>query len=198
MVPRLVGYGAGTRDIGVANVCRIIVGSADTSKRPPLKPAGVVLLETNVDHVSPEALAFAAEQLLAEGALDVWVTPVVMKKGRAASTLSVLADPSDAEATAQRIVMLTGTLGVRSTAQPRYEAERQLLEVLSPWGPIRVKSGAGRMRPEHEDVARVAARTGRPYHEVAETLTRLADDDAAEKAGADGPDGDGTGGQATE
>ncbi|MBA4370379.1 MAG: TIGR00299 family protein [Coriobacteriaceae bacterium] len=179
MVPRLIGYGAGTRDIGSPNVCRIIIGDPGPAQ-PALTAEEVVLLETNVDHVSPEALSFAAEQLLAEGALDVWVTPIVMKKGRSAATLSVLAGTRVAQETAARVVALTGTLGVRSTPQPRYVAERAVHEVASPWGPVRVKSGAGRLRPEHDDVARIAAATDRTYDEVARTLTRLAAEQLAQ------------------
>lgn len=180
MTPHRIGYGAGTRDIGSPNVCRIVIGTADET-RPALATENVVLLETNVDHLSPEALSTAAEQLLAEGALDVWVTPIVMKKGRAAAALSVLAPLASAETTAERVVALTGTLGVRSTPQPRYVADRDVREIATPWGPVRVKVGAGWLRPEHDDIARVAAETHRPYRDVADELGRL----AAEQLGDD-------------
>jgi uncharacterized protein (TIGR00299 family) protein len=183
MVPALVGYGAGTRDIGSPNVCRIIIGCADTTASPALTAEEVVLLETNVDHISAEAVAFAAEQLLAEGALDVWVTPIVMKKGRAALTLSVLAGADAAEGTAGRIVALTGVLGVRSTPQPRFVTGREVREIATPWGAVRVKAGAGRLRPEHEDVARIAGETRRAYDEVSDTLTRLATEQLGEQSG---------------
>ena len=127
----------------------------------------VAVLETNLDHLSPEELAFACEELLAEGALDVWQTPVVMKKGRLAVVLSVLAAEADAPRLAARVSELTGSLGVRVRTAERFVAPREVLEVATEWGLVRVKAGAGRLRPEHEDVARIARETGHSYADVA-------------------------------
>ncbi len=95
-----IGYGAGTRDIGVPNVCRLILGEesgvANRGTGDGFAVESVTVLETNLDHLSPEELAFACEELLAEGALDVWQTPVVMKKGRLAVVLSALVAEADA------------------------------------------------------------------------------------------------------
>ncbi len=179
IVPRAVGYGAGTREIGSPNVCRLTLGEP-TTPAPVLATGEVVLLETNLDHLAPEQTAFVAEQLLGEGALDVWLAPVVMKKGRAAVVLSVLATPDAAEHTAERIVALTGTLGVRSTRIERFEAEREVLEVVSPWGGhVRVKLGprgaAHRIRPEHDDVARIARERGLAYGVVRDEIVAAAE-----------------------
>ena len=84
----------------------------------------VALLETNIDHLPAEELAFAAEELLGAGALDVWQTPIVMKKGRSAVMLSVLAPASEADAFAQRIIALTGSLGVRRELLERTVADQ--------------------------------------------------------------------------
>ena len=119
MSPTSIGYGAGTRDLGFPNVTRIVLGEAMKLAGPArVATAGlavetVTLLETNIDHLSAEQLAFCAEELLAAGALDVWQTPVVMKKGRAAVALSVMCAPADAERLAVRVHSVTGTLGVR-------------------------------------------------------------------------------------
>ena len=168
MIPMAIGYGAGTRDIGQPNICRVLVGKLDEEAQQVMglalqKDAGTalvkeetVLLETNIDHIAPEAVAFAGEQLLAEGALDVWVTPIAMKKSRAALSLSVLASKSEAEHFAARMMKLTGTLGVRVSIQPRYAADRDTMQVDTQWGPVHVKIGSGRVRPEHEDIARIA------------------------------------------
>jgi len=172
LTPTLIGYGAGTRDIGLPNVCRLILGEpAET--RIPLDSELVVVLETNVDHISPEAASFAAEQLIAEGALDVWQTPVTMKKGRSAFTLSALVATDLADEFASRIVELTGTLGVRRIELPRYVADREARVVDTEWGPVRLKIGAGRVRPEHDDVAAIARRTGRAYSDVAREIALL-------------------------
>lgn len=169
MTPALAGYGAGTRDIGIPNVCRVILGEPATT-RVPLASEQVVVLETNIDHISPEAASFAAEQLLAEGALDVWQTPVTMKKGRSAFTLSALVATDLADQFASRVIELTGTLGVRKLELPRYIADREARVVETEWGPVRLKIGAGRVRPEHDDVAAIARRTGRAYSDVAREI----------------------------
>ncbi len=175
-----IGYGAGTRDIGVPNVCRLILGQeSPVAHREPgdgLAVESVAVLETNLDHLSPEELAFACEELLAEGALDVWQTPVVMKKGRLAVVLSVLAAEADAPRLAARVSELTGSLGVRVRTAERFVAPREVLEVPTEWGVVRVKAGAGRLRPEHEDVARIARETGHSYADVARRATQAARD----------------------
>jgi uncharacterized protein (TIGR00299 family) protein len=169
------GYGAGTRDIGLPNVCRIMLGDADnaTPHDGPITQR-VVLLETNIDHVAPEELAFVAEELLAAGALDVWQSPIVMKKGRSAVALSVLAADADADPLALRVITLTGSLGVRRTVTERLVAPRESRSIATPWGPVRVKIGAGRVRPEHDDVARIAREQGLPYAELVREIERLA------------------------
>jgi pyridinium-3,5-bisthiocarboxylic acid mononucleotide nickel chelatase len=172
------GYGAGTRDIGMPNVCQLMVGLsvAGDSETPELPIEPVVLLESNIDHVSAEELAFAAEELLGGGALDVWQTPIVMKKGRAAVTLSVLVVPEMADALAARMVALTGTLGVRHQHLGRTRAPRDMRQITTPWGPVRLKTGGGRIRPEHDDVARIAREHSLAYSAVAREIVRLAEE----------------------
>ncbi|MDR3686706.1 MAG: nickel pincer cofactor biosynthesis protein LarC [Coriobacteriia bacterium] len=176
MIDRL-GYGAGTRDIGMPNVCRIMIGEPMVGHLgvPASDLQPVVLLETNIDHLPAEELAFAAEELLAAGALDVWQTPIFMKKGRSAVMLSVLANPADADSLAERAIALTGSLGVRRQTIERSCVAREILEVATPWGPARVKRGAGRLRPEHDDVARIARAHGLPYAAVAREIAHLAE-----------------------
>ncbi|HEY5541261.1 MAG TPA: nickel pincer cofactor biosynthesis protein LarC [Coriobacteriia bacterium] len=171
-----LGYGAGTRDIGAPNICRIMIGETAAGRLgvPGASPEPVVLLETNIDHLPAEELAFAAEELLAGGALDVWQTPIVMKKGRSAIMLSVLASTESADALTQRAIELTGSLGVRRMAIERSCVPRDAREVATPWGPARVKVGAGRLRPEHDDIARIARAEGLPYAAVAREIARLA------------------------
>ncbi|HET6352107.1 MAG TPA: nickel pincer cofactor biosynthesis protein LarC [Coriobacteriia bacterium] len=169
MLPHLVGYGAGTRDIGSPNICRLVIGTP-VAVAPQLEPEIVTLLETNIDHLSPEAAAFTVEQLLAEGALDAWTSPIVMKKGRSAYTLSVLADLERAEHFAQRVVSLTGTLGIRRRDLERLIASREQRSVETPYGIVRYKLGAGIARPEADDVTRIAALEGRSFSDVEEEL----------------------------
>ncbi len=169
--PLAIGYGAGTRDIGQPNICRLLIGEPLQTSQD-LAREMTVLLETNIDHITPEAVSFAGEELLAEGALDVWVTPIAMKKGRAALTLSVLSAPDTAEHFADRIVSLTGSLGVRVSEQPRLIARREELSITTPWGEVQVKHGGGRYRAEHDDITRIAHEQNLDYPEVLSTLNR--------------------------
>jgi hypothetical protein len=172
MMPVIAGYGAGMRDIGSPNVCRLVLG-LPAEGRLSLETQAVTLLESNVDHLAPEALAFTAEQLLGEGALDVWTSPIVMKKGRSAVTLSLLVPLAQAQHFAERTVALAGTLGVRRTDLERFVAERDSVTVETSYGPVRYKVGAGRSRPEADDVARIARDAQRPYFEIERELTDL-------------------------
>lgn len=169
MRPVVTGRGVGTRDIGNPNICTLTVGEPNSAATEV-----VVLLESNIDHLSPEALGFAAEELMKRGALDVWQTPVFMKKQRAAVLLSVLAEQHSAESLTVAIHDLTGSLGVRSSLLTRSVAERESLTVDTPYGPVRAKRGAGMLRPEHDDVAHIARATNRPYDEVRRELESIA------------------------
>jgi uncharacterized protein (TIGR00299 family) protein len=177
-----VGWGMGTREIGVPNVCQLLVGHpAENTARDAHPATGqpgqqpVVVLESNIDHLTAEELAYATEALRSmEPALDVWLTPILMKKGRAASTFSVLTDPASAGLLASAMMELTGTLGVRSVPAQRWCTEREIREVTTEWGVARVKIGAGRVRPEHDDVARIAREHSLSYAKVAEKIARLA------------------------
>jgi len=174
-----IGYGAGRRDIGVPNVCRIILAEEPpVETREPLAFAveSVAVLETNIDHLSPEELAYACEELLAEGARDVWQMPIVMKKGRSAVMLSVLVGAPDAGRFATRVSELTGSLGIRVSMSERFVVPRAVLEVATEWGMVRVKAGADRLRPEHDDVAWIARGTGRSYADVARQAADAARD----------------------
>ena len=176
MITRHIGYGAGTRDIGSPNVARLSIGEqvpSETSVDETFTEA-LSLIETNIDHLTAEQLAFSAEQLLAEGALDVWQTPITMKKGRSAVTLSLMCAPDDAPRLQARVHALTGTLGVRRQELTRSVVPREQEVVDTRYGPVRFKvariNGGERARPEHEDVARIARETGKALPSVAEDL----------------------------
>lgn len=191
-----VGYGAGTRDIGRPNICQLTLGIANSSNpRLPSEPTGsnsqpltsrtrkdrlpqmtfeeVAFLETNIDHISPEAVGFALEELFKEGALDVWVTPIVMKKGRAATTLSVLVPSEDTQRFAESVAEKTGSLGVRVSLQPRFVADREEYMLETPWGTLTIKSGSGKARAEHEDLARIARENSLGYLDVLRVVDEL-------------------------
>jgi uncharacterized protein (TIGR00299 family) protein len=171
------GWGAGSREVaGVPNVAHLLLGERD--------PGGgdleeVALLETVIDHISPEHLAAALDVLLAEGALDAWATPVTMKKRRLGSEVTVLAAPEEAERLSTALMRQTGTLGVRRTLTWRSVAPRRCENVVTSLGEVRVKvSGEGdarRVRPENDDVARISRETGLPVDVIAHRLTAEAE-----------------------
>ena len=151
------GYGAGTRDVEqVPNLLRIEIGElvADPQTDSP------VLLETNIDDMTPEIYGYLIDRLLEAGARDAFLTPVIMKKGRPGIQLTVLADPNKETELTQLIFSETTTLGIRRLPVQRHTLERRTDTVQTPYGPIRVKiadiGGKQRITPEYDDCARIA------------------------------------------
>jgi len=165
------GYGAGDRDLdGLPNMVQVVVGdTADPTLATPRPGQPVVLLEVNVDDATGEVLAHAVAALMDAGAHDAWVSPILMKKGRPAHTVSALCDPVLADQLAAVLTAETGSLGLRGTTLERWPAARTAGEVEVDGLPVRVKVSAGRVKAEHDDALRVARRTGVPLREV---LTR--------------------------
>jgi uncharacterized protein (TIGR00299 family) protein len=160
------GYGAGSRDIdGIPNCTQVVIGTAASRASDPGQP--LVVLETNLDDATGETLAHAMSSLLEAGALDAWIQPVIMKRGRPGHVLSVLCDAALAGALTSVIVAETGTLGVRASGVDRWTSSRGA-DVADVDGlPVRVKVSPGRVKAEHRDAARVARLTGLPLIEVA-------------------------------
>ena len=218
MTVEAAGYGAGSRQIdGMPNCTQVVVGeliggppgaggvsgSGGVSGLSGFAGQPLVVLEANLDDATGETLAHALERAMEEGALDAWLTPILMKKGRPAHTLSVLCDAPLAGRLTGVIVAETGTLGVRAAGVERWAAVRAHDEVTVDGLPVRVKVSPGRVKAEHADVARVAGRIGLSGIEVAaraEAAWRRPpqtdrDDDRSRRDddrgdGADGPDDD--------
>ena len=158
------GFGAGSRDIdGQPNATQVVIG---TPSEAVLGGQPVVLLEVNVDDATGETLAHTIGALLAAGAHDAWVTPIVMKKGRPAHTVSALADVSLSTQVAEVLTAETGSLGVRGTGLDRWPSARQADTVDVAGYSVRIKVSPGRIKVEHDDAARVAQRAGIPLREV--------------------------------
>jgi uncharacterized protein (TIGR00299 family) protein len=159
---REVGYGAGrTRLDNVPNLLRVVVGELEGVSEE------VELLEANVDDAPGEYLGAAVEHLLAAGALDAWLEPIVMKRGRGAYKVCALVPSGDRERIARLLMRETGTLGVRYHHVGRTVAERRVVEVELPYGTCRVKVGSldGEdfvFAPEYSDAARLAEKAGLP------------------------------------
>jgi uncharacterized protein (TIGR00299 family) protein len=170
MTVESIGLGAGTLDPpGLANIVRLFVGTAAT-------PAGsdrVWVLETNLDDLPGEVVGYATTRLLAAGALDAFVTPVLMKKNRPGSMISVLCDEAKVPAMEEILFRETTTLGVRRHPVSRHKLSRKAAQVETPLGPVRGKLGwlEGRppqFSPEYDDCARIAAEQDVPLRDVYE------------------------------
>ncbi len=162
-----VGTGYGSRALPWPNLLRIWLGEPVAE---PANPEQVVLVETNVDDMTPEQLGYAMERLFAAGALDVTFTPVQMKKNRPGTLLTVLALPERAQALAEVVLAETSTLGVRLVPASRLALARHVGTVATAYGPVRVKvKHLGERRipvPEYEDCAARARESGVPLLEV--------------------------------
>ena len=152
--PSAVGYGMGTRDFPAANCLRAVLGESDDADD------AVSELRCNLDDMTPEAVGFAQEQLLAAGALDVYTVPIQMKKSRPGTMLCVLCRPGDREEMARLLFAHTTTLGVRFAEYARYTLTRSAETLDTPWGEVRKKTASGhgvtREKYEYDDLARIA------------------------------------------
>jgi uncharacterized protein (TIGR00299 family) protein len=197
---RRIGYGVGAKELPWANILRAWLGDeirggagtaakgADSrSARPrpdpadPLNPpATVIYLECNLDNARGDDLGHLLDRLLQAGALDVWFTPIQMKKNRPAVLLSVLGRIEDAEDLAGTILRETPTYGVRlSSPLVRVTAGRSFREVRTEWGVVRVKEkrmgdAVVSLDPEYEDCARIAREHGLPISDVRSAAERAA------------------------
>jgi uncharacterized protein (TIGR00299 family) protein len=177
---RAVGYGAGTRELADRpNVLRALLGQpvGEVAAAPP---SSLLLCEANLDDMNPQLLAPLYDALLAAGAVDVWSAPILMKKGRPATTVSALV-PSSAAADAQRAFFLNSTtLGLRVRPIDRVTLARSFASVRTAFGPVKVKIASldGEVigaHPEFEDCRRLAVAAKVPVRSVMAAATAEAD-----------------------
>lgn len=163
-----VGVGAGTRDLEIPNILRVIMGRRVHAPVPLVSDA---LIEANVDDLNPEIYQYAIERLFSVGAIDVWIVPAIGRHGRPLSVLSVLAPIPLIASIREVLVAETSTLGVRVTEVARSMLERRWDEVQVEGHVIRVKVGhqdgkVVNVAPEYLDCVEVARMTGTPLKEV--------------------------------
>ena len=172
MNTRSVGFGAGTADTpNRPNVVQVVVG--DLTSQPTTDGEVAVELAVNVDDVTGEVLADAIEQLLAAGAFDAWITPIIMKKGRPAFTVRALCDPARLEIVRSTMVTHTGSLGIRATEVRRWPQQRAEQVVVVDGHSIRVKVAAHRVKVEFDDAQAAARALGVPVRDIIATAERL-------------------------
>jgi uncharacterized protein (TIGR00299 family) protein len=152
------GFGAGDKDFSQqANVLRVLIGESTRAA----EATSIDVIEANVDDCTPQVLGYAMERLLEAGALDVTFTPIVMKKNRAATMISVLSLPQMTEQLAQLVFRETTTLGLRIFHAERRVLHRESTEIETRYGKVRVKyTENGSFTPEYEDCRRLANEHG--------------------------------------
>jgi uncharacterized protein (TIGR00299 family) protein len=175
MRPRRIGYGAGSRDFAdTPNVLRVVLGDDER----PAHAHVVVVIEAEIDDMNPQLFGVLMEQLLAGGALDVYYTPIQMKKNRPGTLLTVVAPPRLRDALTATIFRESTTIGVRFGETQRECLERETVSVDTPFGPVRVKVAwrDGRIMnaaPEFDDCVRAAAAHQRPVKDVQALALKL-------------------------
>jgi len=168
-----IGSGAGGKDFpDCPNILRAFLGTLEAA---PVAGDEVMVVETNIDDSTPEVLGYVMERLLDEGALDVFFTPIQMKKNRPAVQLSFLCRPEQLAPLGRLVLAETSAIGLRYRAASRITLERRIEERQTPFGAVRFKLifDAGRcvrFSPEYEDCRRIAREQGIPCREVMERV----------------------------
>ena len=163
-----IGYGAGSRDFPeTPNVLRVLIGEADSTA----PSHSVVVIEADIDDMNPQIFGVLMDRLLAEGALDVFYTPIQMKKNRPGTLLSIVATPDARERLTSIVFRETTTIGVRYREMTRECLDRETVSVETPLGAVRFKIARRdgevlNASPEFEDCARIADATGTPLKDV--------------------------------
>ncbi|SRR6266568_1465761 len=169
---RRAGYGIGTNE-SPGNALAVWIGEEVAAE------TGVTLIETNLDDMAPNLIAALVEDMMAAGALDVTVVPALMKKGRPGHVVTVMSPPEMVAALSDHLLMHSTTLGVRLTRTDRVIAARRVVEVQTPYGPVRVKvkelgGRAVDVAPEYEDCRRISRERGLDLREVMRVVTTAA------------------------
>jgi pyridinium-3,5-bisthiocarboxylic acid mononucleotide nickel chelatase len=169
---KAIGYGIGARDVP-GNALAVWIGEEARTE------TGVTLIETNLDDMAPNLLAALCEDLMGAGALDVSVTPALMKKGRSGHLLTITSAPDLVARLTDHLLRHSTTLGVRLTTAQRIIAQRRIVEVQTSWGAarVKVKELGGQpvdVSPEYEDCRRIARESGQDLRDVMRLVAETA------------------------
>ena len=173
IIPHSIGYGAGTKEMPeVPNLLRVVIGEMS----PALEEDRVAVVETNIDDMNPQVYPYLIEKLLASGAHDAYLIPVIMKKGRPGVLLSVMAEAARLDEVIGLIYAQTSTIGVRVQYIGRRKLPRRQLQVNTSLGTVRVKAvvrdGREILAPEFEECKRIAEERSMPVLDVMQILSR--------------------------
>ena len=169
------GYGAGTRDLEIPNVLRVVLGDADGKESE--RTESITVIEANIDDCPPEILAYAMERLFEEGANDVFFTPIYMKKNRPATKLTALCKNESAERLAKIIFSETTTIGLRIREEKRICLARGDAVLQTEFGELKAKKiefeGEEKLSPEYEHAKKLARDAGVPLRKIYESARPL-------------------------
>jgi len=174
MLVKQVGYGVGERDLKeMPNLLRVVLGEPDLA----YETDRVTIVETNIDDMNPEIFGFVMERLFEDGALDVVLIPVFMKKNRPGTMVQVICKETDREAMVRRILSETTATGVRHYRADRAKLQRKIKEATTSYGKLRVKeisgpAGSVYVVPEYEDCKKIALEKKIPLKVVYETILK--------------------------
>ena len=166
-----IGYGAGTKQFAdFPNCLRLMLGEERALAVEP-SMASVIVIEANIDDMSPQNFAYATEKLLAAGALDVFTIPIQMKKARPGHLLQVLAPPDAVDRLTRIIFQETTTIGIRRYPVERSTLDREFVEVSTQYGKVKIKvskldGAVVNFTPEYEECARLARENNVPLKMV--------------------------------
>ncbi len=173
-----IGLGAGSRDLEIPNILRLWIGEAEANQPEiKLKQETITVLETQIDDLNPQAVAYTLEQLLAAGALDVFTQSIAMKKSRLGILLTVICHPEIAHTCKTIIFRETTTLGIRERTQQRSILNREIQSVATKYGVVKVKIASWgeaenqeilNVQPEYEDCAALARQHHVSWREVSQ------------------------------
>jgi len=169
-----VGYGAGTLETATPNLLRVLIGES-ALEVSDYEREQVAVLETTIDDMNPQMYDYLMGRMLDLGALDVFWSPVQMKKNRPGTRLTVICLPDQVDKFSRFLLQETTTIGVRWRVDQRLKSRREIMDFPTPYGPVRckvVEVGPGQtvINPEYEDLKRIALERSIPLKEVMETV----------------------------
>lgn len=163
MVTKKIGWGAGSKDLKVPNILRVYYGEAENQSED------IIVMETNIDDTNGEIFGYVGEKLFENGALDVFYTPIYMKKNRPAYRLTVVCKKENIFKLQKIIFKETTTIGIRYRSECRTELERESLEIDTKYGKVKVKkvknNGEEYTYPEYESIKNIAEENDIPLKE---------------------------------
>jgi pyridinium-3,5-bisthiocarboxylic acid mononucleotide nickel chelatase len=178
MIIEKAGFGTGKRNYGITNALRVILGTLE-DKVSELKPEKLVMVETNIDDMNPEGYSYIVPRFLEKGALDVFITNIIMKKGRPGVKLNILCRKEDREKFLSLMLEETTTLGARAYTLDRYCLERKVITINTEFGIVKVKAGLKngkvfKVSPEYEECRKIAEKNSMSIQFVYEKIKETA------------------------